>query len=119
MSWSEDRRFVSRELLTELFGADGAARVVKVFGGKRIYVPAPATEGYSNFAGRIGDEKIAHKVCVEFGGTQIALPKQLVPMNEQIIELDRGSVKPTEIAQRLSCTESYVYYVLREERRPK
>jgi hypothetical protein len=112
---SADRRYPSRERLIELLGTDAAARVVEVFSGKRVYVPEPDTESYARIASRIGDE-IARKLCVEFGGTQILLPRRLVPINAKIIELSQQSFKPTEIAQRLCCTESYVYYVLAKER---
>jgi len=120
MDWSDDRRYVAREKLIELLGEDAAARVVKVFGGRRIYVPAPtSTDSYGRFVARLGDLEIARKLCFEFGGTQIILPQKLAPLNEQIVKLKRESVPMDEIRRRLGCTESYIYYVLAKERRAK
>jgi hypothetical protein len=105
------------------FGGSAWSAISKVagFGGSLLNLvdsinPSHRRDEARRLAGRVGDE-IARKLCVEFGETRIILPQKLVPMNEQILKLNRELLRPTEIAQRLGCTESYIYYVLREERR--
>jgi hypothetical protein len=109
--WSDDRRYVSRDRLIELLGAQGAARVVDVFGGSRIYVPEPDTESFAPIAAKLGDET-ARKLCYEFGGLQVVLPARLVATRQEIVRLRAEGVRPAEIARRLGCAERYVYYVL-------
>jgi Mor family transcriptional regulator len=116
MPHSEDRRYISRKQLIDLFGAEAATHVIQVFGGQRVYVPAPDSESYARVAARIGNDEIARKLCVEYGGTQILLPQRLAPINEQIRTLYRELCRPSEIARRLNCTENYVYSVLQKER---
>jgi len=115
MASSEDRPFVSRKRLIDLLGAEAAARVVDVFGGRRVYMPAPDTDSYTAMVQRFGDT-IARKLCVEFGGTQVFFPQRLVGKRSEILALRAAKITPSEIARRTKATESYVYYVLRQDR---
>jgi hypothetical protein len=103
---------VSRAALIKRLGEVDAARLIEIFGGRRFYAPAPDSPGFLRFAEKIGDAEIARKVCAEFGECSVTLPKRLVPLNEQIVRLNREQLAAGEIAARLGCTERYVYLVL-------
>ena len=111
MPINEDR-WVSRARLVGLLGEAGAERIIAVFGGTRIFTPAPNSPGFERFTMKIGDEDIAQKFCTEFGDIRVNLPLRSVPLNERIIKLSREMVSAAEIARRLGCTERYVYSVL-------
>lgn len=103
--------WVSREALIRLLGEGGAARVVEVFGGKRIYLSAPHAPGFAGIASKIGEE-ITRALHKGTGGGWIELPRRLVPLVEQIVRLRQEMVTPADIARRLRCAERYVYFVL-------
>ena len=103
--------WISRKALIKLLGEVAAARVIEAFRGAKMLLPAPDAPGFARLAEKLGDE-VARKLCTKFGGAQIMLPLQLVPLNQEIIRLRREQLTPTEIARQLHCAERYVYLVL-------
>jgi hypothetical protein len=107
-------RGVSRRQLIAILGEGGAARVIEVFGGARIYVPQPGSPSFARLAQKLGAET-ARKLCAEFGDFCVTIPARLIATRDQILKL-KSSCTAAEIARRLGCSERYVYTVLASER---
>jgi hypothetical protein len=106
--------FVSRGKLIALLGEELAQRVIDIFGGARVWLPEPDSEGFRAVALKLGDEAAARKLCHDYGGNRIALPMRLLPIHEQIVRLAKDEkLGATAIARRLGCSDRQVYRALR------
>jgi len=108
--------WASRKRLVKLLGEVGAARMLELFGGVRIFAPVPGSAAFQRFSAKLGDEKIAQKLCTEFQGWRVGLPRRSVRLSDQIVKLHCEQLGPAEISRRLRCAERYVYLVLSRRR---
>ncbi len=111
-----ENRWVSREQLIRLLGEAGAARIIEIFGGARIWVPSPdcskkSSRAFEQLEVKLGAE-IARKFSAAFGDVQVTIPRVLSAARIRILKLQAAGMSPREIAEQARCSERYVYTVL-------
>jgi hypothetical protein len=99
--------------LTELIGLEGASRMVKAYGGTRIYVPhTPEPEDtLSESIGHLAACALARM----YGGERIEVPNP-PPRRLRILELRTTGLSIDAIARSLGCTRRRVFQVMAEAR---
>jgi hypothetical protein len=98
--------------LMKIVGAEAAARLVRDFGGTRLYVPnAPmAHDVVTRSIGLVAAIKLARL----YGGDRLVIPSPTAQLRRpaQIAEMRARHMSVAAIARELRCTERYVYKVL-------
>ncbi len=109
--------------IREAVGAEAAAILVRLFGGRKVYVPIAASATHS-IARAIGTQAAA-RLSRRFGGEYIDVPNLQPPgprptarrlqsaLCRQILELAAKRVPEIEIAHQVKCSRQYVGQVLR------
>jgi Mor family transcriptional regulator len=95
--------------IREAIGDEAAVKLVKEYGGRKLYVPINSCEGHS-IAQLIGVQPAA-ALSRRFGGERIDVPFRAMRRNDIFI-LAKAGVKSTEIARRLGCSRQWVDKVL-------
>lgn len=94
-------------------GADAAAKLSAVHGGRRLYIPkAPGPHNVITVA--IGQDA-AQLLGAKFSGSTVDVPVS-AGVRARILDLRRQGVQVSRIAEMLRCTERHVYYVMAEAR---
>ncbi|MDB5432403.1 MAG: hypothetical protein JWP35_3519 [Caulobacter sp.] len=93
-------------------GAEAATRLSLRFGGRRLYVPR-SVGAHHPLAQCLG--AVAASQLCEFMAGQYFEPPLLQGKRARIVELGAANVQRAEIAERLHCTERFVYKVLKEQ----
>ncbi|MBI1262971.1 MAG: hypothetical protein GC184_14735 [Rhizobiales bacterium] len=95
--------------IRNLVGAETAAKLSAVFGGRRLYVPRNPGPHHP-LAAAVGLEAARH-IAREFGSARLDIP--LAPgKRARIIAMRAEKISVADIAKALLCTERHVYYVL-------
>jgi Mor family transcriptional regulator len=105
------------QAITDVVGAEAAAKLVSDFGGRRIYVPQVPARGdlLARSIGLAAETRLSRV----YAGDRLDIPARPEPASRRarIFVLRRGGDSISTIARRLRCTERYVYKVLASLRR--
>ncbi len=115
MPWkweAEVRSPVMRELI-ETIGEEAAFKLLKAYGGSRVYVPHAPNE-QDQLTLEIGIAA-ASKLARRCGGDRLELPKANL-RRSKILELRRAGMSVDAIARQTGCTRRRVFQVLAEAR---
>jgi hypothetical protein len=97
-------------------GDDAAAQLIKLFGGRKVYVPLTTNDEH-RISKAIGIQAAA-ALSRRFGGDYIDVPSPRVgssALRRQILALASKDVSEIEIARRLGCTRRWVGTVLQRD----
>lgn len=100
------------ERLVDVIGADSTTRLIERFGGElRIYVPQKPSTSHRWLA-VLSPVEFA-RVCKEFGGKHISLPKHATVelKKRRILEMLEAGVSVRNVAKACDTSERYVYSV--------
>ncbi|HYB91409.1 MAG TPA: hypothetical protein VEC38_10220 [Candidatus Binataceae bacterium] len=110
------RRFSMLGELAILVGEGAAEKLVRKFGGRRVYIPRAPVEG--EVLVRLVGITAALKLARIFGGERVMLPadpdRRL--RRDRIVALRGRQLSVAEIARTMRVTERYVYKVLADAR---
>lgn len=96
--------------LAAVIGQEEALRLVRLFGGRRISVPAHPTERHWLCA-HIGLEAL-ERLASRWGGGQLSVPRCLALRNEEILAQARAGASQAVLAQAHGRTERQVRRIL-------
>lgn len=111
--FDRDAEAAPLDLVKAAVGETLALKLSEDFGGRRLYVPRKVGVHHP-LAVSIG-EGPANQVCAVLAQRFVELPLSPAKRSRILILAGEGIAR-SEIARRLSCTERFVYKVLREDR---
>jgi len=109
-------RFSMLGELAMLVGVNAAEKLVRKFGGRRVYIPQAPVEGAVLV--RLVGITAALKLARIFGGERVMLPADpdRTLRRDRIVALRRRRLSVATIARTMRVTERYVYKVLADAR---
>ena len=102
--------WLSRELLAEYIGEEGAAAFCMAFKGVSTYIPHEPTDRTINAVGL----ECAAVLSRQFGGCSITTPVRRTLVRPQVEALLESGVSPRDCALRVGCTERYARILARQ-----
>ncbi len=96
--------------LVEILGHEATEKLIAQFGGRRVYIPVrlPAN---SPLADHLGHDA-GTLLCAHFGGDCLQVPVN--SLQRQLQRLGADGLSARAIAERLQCSERWVFHVLRQ-----
>lgn len=101
------------DAIAELVGEDLATKLSMVMGGRRIRIPVRAGGHHTILANILGVDAAA-KISEAYGGMNFDVAIS-AGKRARIVEMRQRGVSVSVVAQKIGCTESYVYKVMRED----
>lgn len=115
-NWPEDNTR-SIDEIAEQVGVDAAKKIVKAYGGTRLYIPVTAKPDHP-LAILIGFDN-AEKLGLYFCGTRVFIPRRFLSkeyLQINVPKLYNKGWKIRDIALAMDCSEPTVYAILRKKR---
>ena len=102
--------------LNAVVGEAAARRLLAAFGGRRLYIPAPAALGEAHPIAAVIGMEAAHTFCEYWHGTELYFPVTAA-RKQRILDLAQAGKTTSAIVMELMVSRRHVQEVLAEARK--